>query len=486
VLKLTLADVAAAVGGRLHEARGAELVTGGVEFDSREVGPGDLFVAVPGERVDGHDFAAAAIRAGAVGVLAGREVPVPSVLAPAVAWQLSRAHALAGDTDGSGAAVLAALAALARSVVDRLVPAGLAVVGVTGSSGKTSTKDLIGSLLARLGPTVAPPNSFNNELGLPWTVLRADEHTRHLVLEMSARGVGHIAALARIAPPSIGAVLNVGTSHLGEFGSREAIAQAKGELVEALPADGLAVLNADDPLVAAMAARTKARVAFVGRSPDASVRAVDVTLDDQARPGFRLVTPVGEADVRLGLHGEHHVGNALTAAAVALELGMDVPGIAAGLAAARPVSRRRMEVTTRRDGVTVVNDAYNANPESMAAAFRAVVTMAAGQRRTWAVLGPMGELGEDSTAEHNEVGGLAVQLGVDRLVVVGEQARALYDGARLAGSRGKESVLVPDVDAAVALLGDELRPGDVVLVKASNAVGLWQVAETLVAAGGAA
>jgi UDP-N-acetylmuramoyl-tripeptide--D-alanyl-D-alanine ligase len=423
-------------------------------------------------------------------VLAARELPVPSVIAPAVEWQRSRAHALAGDTDGSGAAVLAGLATLARSVVDRLAPAGLAVVGVTGSAGKTSTKDLIGGLLARHGPTVAPPNSFNNELGLPWTVLRADEHTRHLVLEMSARGVGHIAALTRIAPPRIGAVLNVGTSHLGEFGSREAIAQAKGELVEALPADGLAVLNADDPLVAAMAARTKARVAYVGRSPDASVRAADVTVDDQARPAFRLVTPVGEADVTLRLHGDQHVGNALTAAAVALELGMDVPGIAAGLADARPVSRRRMEVVTRPDGVTVVNDAYNASPESMAAALRAVVAMAGNgtgaPRRTWAVLGPMGELGDDSADVHNEVGGLAVQLGVDRLVVVGEQARALHDGAHLAGSRGRESVLVPDVDAAVALLGDELRPGDVVLVKAANAVGLWRLADLLLAAGGAA
>jgi UDP-N-acetylmuramoyl-tripeptide--D-alanyl-D-alanine ligase len=487
VLKLTLADVAAVVGGRLHRASGTELVTGGVEFDSRESGPGDLFVAVPGERVDGHDFAEAAVRAGAVGVLAAREVDVPSVLVPPVEWLGSRALALAGDTDGAGAAVLAGLGALARSVVDRLVLGGLAVVGVTGSAGKTSTKDLIGSLLSRLGPTVAPPNSFNNELGLPWTALRADEHTRHLVLEMSARGVGHIAALARVAPPRIGAVLNVGTSHLGEFGSREAIAQAKGELVEALPADGLAVLNADDPLVAAMAARTKARVAYVGRSPDASVRAVDVTVDDQARARFRLVTPVGEADVHLGLYGEHHVGNALTAAAVALEVGMDVPGIAAGLAEARPVSRRRMEVVTRADGVTVVNDAYNASPESVAAALRAVVTMAGhGSRRTWAVLGPMGELGDDSADVHNEVGGLAVQLGVNRLVVVGERARALHEGAHLAGSRGKESVLVPDVDAAVALLGDELRPGDVVLVKAANAVGMWRLADLLLAAGGVA
>jgi UDP-N-acetylmuramoyl-tripeptide--D-alanyl-D-alanine ligase len=494
MIPLTLADVAAVVGGRLHNATGTEVVTGAVEFDSRKLGPGDLFVAVPGERVDGHDFAAAAIGSGAVGVLAAHEVPVPSVLVPPVEWQRSRAHALAGDTDGSGAAVLAGLAKLARSVVDRLTPGGLVVVGVTGSSGKTSTKDLIAGVLARLGPTVAPPGSFNNELGHPWTVLRADEQTRHLVLELSARGVGHIAALCEIAPPRIGAVLNVGTSHLGEFGSREAIAQAKGELVEALPSaadGGLAVLNADDPLVAAMAARTSARVVFVGESPAANVRAVDVVTDEQARASFRLVTPVGETDVRLGLHGEHHVGNALTTAAIALELGMDLADIADALGVARPVSRRRMEVSTRPDGVTVINDAYNANPESMRAALRTLVTMArAGggePRRSWAVLGAMGELGDDATAGHDEIGRLAVELDVSRLVVIGEEAGsmalAMHQGARSERSQGEESVLVPDVDAAVALLRDEVRPGDVVLVKASNVHGLWHVAEALLAAG---
>jgi UDP-N-acetylmuramoyl-tripeptide--D-alanyl-D-alanine ligase len=491
---MTLAEVAAAVGGRLHNATGTEVVSGSVEFDSRSVGPGGLFVAVPGERVDGHDFAAAAIRSGAVGVLAAREVPAPAVIVPPAPSGTSRAFALAGDTDGSGAAVLRALGLLARSVVDRLRPAGLVIVGVTGSSGKTSTKDLIAGVLARRGPTVAPPGSFNNELGHPWTVLRADEHTRHLVLELSARGVGHIAALCEVAPPTIGAVLNVGSAHLGEFGSRETIAKAKGELVEALPADGVAVLNADDPLVAGMAGRTAAKVVFVGAAPEAAVRAVDVVTDAEARARFRLVTPKGEADVALGLHGEHHVGNALTAAAVALELGMDLADVVQGLTEARPVSKRRMEVTTRPDGVTVINDAYNANPESVRAALKSLATMARGgggePRRSWAVLGVMAELGDDAIAVHDEIGRLAVRLDVNRLVVVGEQARPMHQGAHLEGSWGEESVLVPDVDAAVALLRDELRPGDVVLVKASNSVGLWRVAEALLtaapSAGGAA
>jgi UDP-N-acetylmuramoyl-tripeptide--D-alanyl-D-alanine ligase len=476
VIPLTLREIAQATGGRLHNATGDETVTGSVEFDSRRLTEGGLFVAVPGERVDGHDFAAAAIAAGAVGVLAGREVDAPAVIVPPAGNTHGGAYVLAGDQDGSGAAVLAGLANLARAVVDRL-PA-MTVVGVTGSSGKTSTKDLISQVLEPLGPTVAPPGSFNNELGHPWTVLRVDESTRHLVLELSARGPGHIRALCDIAPPNIGVVLNVGTAHLGEFGSREGIAQAKGELAEA--ASDVAVLNADDPLVRAMAGRAKSRVVLVGTAGDADVRAEDVQLDDQARATFRLVTPRGAATVTLGLHGAHHVGNALCAAAVALELGATVEDIAASLSGAARRSARRMEVTTRADGVTVVNDSYNANPDSMAAGLRTLASMAAPGKRTWAVLGEMRELGEAGAGAHEEIGRLVVHLGIDRLVVVGEQAGAIQHGARLEGSdTGKEPVLVPDVEAAVALLDTELRPGDVVLVKAANLVGLWRVADAL-------
>jgi UDP-N-acetylmuramoyl-tripeptide--D-alanyl-D-alanine ligase len=476
MIPLTLAEIAEATGGRLHNATGEETVTGSVEFDSRQLGPGGLFVAVPGERVDGHDFAAAAIDKGAVGVLAAREVDAPAVIVPAVASAHVRSVALAGDTDGSGAAVLAGLAAIARAVVDRLP--NLTVVGVTGSSGKTSTKDLISQVLEPLGPTVAPPGSFNNELGHPWTVLRADETTKHLVLELSARGPGHIRALCETAPPNIGVVLNVGTAHLGEFGSREGIAQTKGELAEA--ATDVVVLNADDPLVKAMAERAKARVVLVGEGQE--VRAEDIQLDEQARATFQLVTPKGTAKVTLGLHGAHHVGNALSAAAVALELGATPEGIANSLSSAQRRSARRMEVTTRDDGVTVVNDSYNANPESMAAALRTLARMAGPdkERRTWAVLGVMGELGDDGVEAHEEIGRLAARLGVDRLVVVDEQAGAIQHGARLEGSgTGEEPVLVPDVKAAVALLDTELRPGDVVLVKASKVAALWQVADAL-------
>ncbi|OQO92083.1 UDP-N-acetylmuramoyl-tripeptide--D-alanyl-D-alanine ligase [Saccharomonospora piscinae] len=487
MIELTLDEIAGIVGGRLHRAEGHERVTGTVEFDSRALTRGGLFVALPGERADGHDFAATAMDAGAAGVLAAREVPAPSVIVPPLpeGEAHARSVALTGDTDGSGAAVLAALAALARHVVTRLSETGLTVVGVTGSSGKTSTKDLIAQVLEPLGPTVAPPGSFNNELGHPWTALRADARTRHLVLELSARGPGHIAQLASVAPPRIGAVLNVGSAHVGEFGSREGIARTKGELVEALPPDGVAILNVDDPLVAAMAERTSARVVGVGEGPTADVRAENVRLDEHAHATFDLVAGGERAEVTLRLVGEHHVGNALTAAAVALEVGTPLADVAGRLGTATRRSGRRMEVTTRQDGVTILNDSYNANPESMRAALKTLASMTA-QRRSWAVLGVMGELGADSVSAHDDIGRLAVRLNVSRLVVVGEQAAAMHHGASHEGSWGEESVLVPDTDAAVALLRAHVRPDDVVLVKASKAAELWRVADALVKEDGGA
>jgi UDP-N-acetylmuramoyl-tripeptide--D-alanyl-D-alanine ligase len=330
------------------------------------------------------------------------------------------------------------------------------------------------------GPThtIAPPGSFNNEIGLPLTALRADGGTRFLVLELGARGAGHIRYLCEIAPPKVGVVLNVGLAHVGEFGSREAIAAAKGELVEALPVAGVAVLNADDPAVAAMAERTGAHVVTFGLRDSAQIRAADVSLDAAGRPRFLLVTPTGSAPVELPLHGEHHVSNALAAAAVASVLGMEPAAIAAALADATPRSRWRMEVTERPDGVTVVNDAYNANPDSMRAALRALMAIA-GRRRSWAVLGEMRELGESSAAEHDAVGRLVADMKVSRVVVVGEGARATHAGALGAGRWEEEPVYVPDAAEAVELLRRELRPADVVLVKASRAAGLERVALAL-------
>jgi UDP-N-acetylmuramoyl-tripeptide--D-alanyl-D-alanine ligase len=450
---MTLGEVATAIGGTLRDADPSTIVTGGVEYDSRAAGPGGLFLALDGERVDGHDFVVAALERGAVAAIVTRPVEGPRIEV------------------GDGIAAITALA----STVARRLPA--TVIGVTGSSGKTSTKDLLAQVLRAAGPTIAPAGSMNNELGHPYTVLQADGETRFLVLEMGARGIGHVRHLTQIAPPHVGVVLNVGTAHLGEFGTREAIAQAKGELVEALPADGIAVLNADDPLVAAMRSRTAARAVTFGEEAGADVRASDVTLDDLGRPGFTLYTDAGSAHVQLRLVGAHHVANALAAAAVALGAGLSVDTIATALDAALPASRWRMELTERADGVVVVNDAYNANPESMRAALDALAGIARSRgARSIAVLGEMAELGPTAPAEHDAIGRLAVRLGLSRVIAVGEAARPIQHGAALEGSWRGEASWVPDVEAAIAALRAELRAGDVVLVKASRAASLERVA----------
>jgi UDP-N-acetylmuramoyl-tripeptide--D-alanyl-D-alanine ligase len=353
------------------------------------------------------------------------------------------------------------------------------VVGVTGSSGKTSTKDLLAQVLTLRGPIVAPPGSYNTEIGLPLTVLSADDTTRTLVLEMGARGVGHIAYLCRIAPPDVGVVLNVGSAHLGEFGGREAIARSKAELVEALPQAGTAVLNADDPLVRQMTERTSARVMMFGESVHSDVRADQIALDDRGRASFRLVTPSGQQQVTLSVVGEHQVPNALATAAVAETLGLPVDEVAEALSAATARSRWRMEVVERPDGVTVVNDAYNANPESMRAALKALAAIGRG-RRTWAVLGEMKELGEASESEHDALGRFALRQGVGRLVAVGDGAAAVRRGAVDEGAGGEQAVWVPDVDAALDLLTTQVAAGDVILIKASRAAELERLAEALV------
>jgi UDP-N-acetylmuramoyl-tripeptide--D-alanyl-D-alanine ligase len=478
MIPMTLAEVAVAVGGRVHEpardsgdARDARAdrdtgdaggvrVTGPPFVDSREPERGGLFVAVAGERVDGHDFAAAAVGAGAAAVLAARPVDAPAVLVDDPVDALGR---------------------LATHVLGALP--GLRVVGITGSQGKTGTKDLVAQLLETAGPTVAPVRSFNNELGVALTALRATPDTRHLVVEMGARGIGHVRHLCAMVGPTVAVVLNVGVAHLGEFGTQADIAQAKGELVEALPADGVAVLNADDPLVAAMASRTRARALTFGTAAHADVHVGDLELDAAGRPRFTLTTAQGSAPVALRLVGEHQALNAAAAAAVAGEAGVALDRVAAALGSARPRSPWRMETVDRADGVTVVNDAYNANPDSMRAALKTLAALGrgggAGRRRTVAVLGEMHELGAASREEHDAVGRLAVRLDVSRLVVVGEGAKHIHLGASLEGSWDDESVFVPDVDAALRFLETDLGPGDVVLVKASRAAGLERLAAAL-------
>jgi UDP-N-acetylmuramoyl-tripeptide--D-alanyl-D-alanine ligase len=467
MIPLTVAEIASITGGTIaDEAAAATSVTGPVVIDSRQAGPGALFAALPGEQADGHDYAAAAAGKGAAAILAAR--PLPAAGAPVIVV----------------ADVTVALGLLARAVLGRLPEA--TVVGITGSSGKTSTKDLTAQVVERLGATIAPEGSLNNEIGLPLTVLRADETTRYLVLEMAARGIGHIAYLTGIAPPKIGAVLNVGHAHAGEFGSIDAVAKAKGELVEALPAasaGGVAVLNADDPNVAAMAARTGARVVTTSVDParDADFKATGVALDDLGRASFTLHAGARTAPVTLTLHGGHHVANALAAAAVAAELGLDVRAIADALSAATARSKKRMELHERPDGVLVVNDAYNANPDSTRAAIDALAHLTSSGRRGLIVLGYMAELGDFAAESHEEAGRLAARAGAAVVVAVGAGAEPVLAGARATDGWRGEALAVPDPAAAVAAVRNRLRPGDVVLVKASKAAGLWEVADGLLA-----
>jgi len=477
MIPMTLREIAAAIGVPAP-VFGGDSVVSSVEFDTRRVTPGALFVALIGARVDGHDFLDVATAAGAVAVLGSKDIASRAVPVLRV--------------DGNDA-VLRALSVIARASVAELVARHrLVVIGVTGSAGKTSTKDLVAAVLrAGLDPAaesedqrvVAPPESFNNELGHPYTALRATAATQFLVLELSARGIGDIADLAATAPPLVGVVLNVGSAHIGEFGSLAAIATAKGELVEGLPlagAGGVAILNADDPRVLAMASRTTAAVVTFGTGLEATIRAHQVVSDAQARARFELVTPEGSAPVQLRLVGAHQVSNALAAAAVGRSVGMSVAAVAAALSSAVPASKWRMEITERPDGVTVINDSYNANPESMKAALKALVVIGE-HRRTWAVLGEMAELGALFQSAHDEIGRLVVRLNVDRLIVVGQSARALHLGALLEGSWGNESEIVDDIPAALVVLARDLEPGDVVLIKASRSVGLDQVATALLA-----
>lgn len=511
MIELSIGDIATVTGGTLINGVDPNaMVAGPVEFDSRVITPGQIFMALPGAQVDGHDFAQGAQADGAALLLVGRDIGLPALLAaPAkTADEVANASAFEHDAAGHGAAVLAAVDKLARHNTDRLVSeSDLTVVGVTGSAGKTSTKDLLGAVLQTAGETVAPPGSFNNEIGLPYSALRAGWNTKFLVSEMSARGVGHIRHLTEVTPPTVGVVLNVGTAHLGEFGSREAIAQAKGELVEALSASGLAVLNADDDIVSAMESRTQARVVkystseAMGKSGRADYYATNIVLDEVARAEFDLHYPTSRqaADgstpvhseagsirdtssihVCLGVFGAHQVSNALAAAAVGIELGLDPQKVADALCSHVAASANRMDVRTRPDGVTVINDSYNANPESMRAGIDALAYTAAGrpEATSWAVLGQMGELGDDGSEEHAELGRFLGGRRIDRAIIVGRgvNQRALANEAKAQGVKTK---LVDDIDAAVNMLDVDLRPRDVVLVKASYSDGLWGVAEGL-------
>ena len=464
-MRLTAGQIGDIVGGKVVVAD----VTVGpdVVLDSRLATPGAMFVAIKGARVDGHDFVAAAVERGAVAALVSHDVGCAAT------------QIVVADVE-------AALTALARHIADEAIAAGMTILALTGSSGKTSTKDMLAQVLEPVGQTVSPRGSYNSELGLPITVTAVDDKTRFLVAEMGASKIGQIKWLCSIARPTVAAVLNVGSAHLGEFGSRAAIAQAKGEIVEALSPNGWAVLNADDPLVAAMAARTAAGVVWFcpsGRAPAGCQRwvgATDVLLDDLGRASFRLVGrwPSGDFSepVTLRTIGAHQVDNACAAAGLALCAGVAPAVIAEGLSAAVARSAWRMEARHLRGGTLLLNDAYNANPDSVAAALHAVrhIVGARPGATAVAVLGDMLELGDAAPAAHQAIGEQAAMAGVE-VVAVGQFAPDIAQGARRAG--GQAHALSPG-DVA-DWLGS--KSFDIVLVKGSRGMGLETVAGTLVA-----
>lgn len=476
MIELSAARIAALTDGRLSRTVAEELSidVANIHTDSREAGAGSLYVAKPGEHADGHDFIPAAVAAGAILTLAEREAvapdgePWPAVIVPDA---------------------VVAMGQIAAEVVRIIRAEGkLTVIGITGSAGKTTTKDLLAGVLGQQGATVAPQGSYNGEIGVPLTVFGADLDTRFLVLEMGATKIGHIAYLAEMVKPDIGVVLGVGSAHAGEFGGVQNIAQAKGEMVAALGPDGTAVLNLADGRVTEMAARTVAPVLWFGESGlsvpagESAVLAAEVTMSAAATPEFDLVFPDGACwPVRSALIGSHHLNNILAAAAAAWAAGIDPEQIASALTGQGAKSRWRMERTDRADGVTVINDAYNANPESMRAALRALAELGrsgamAGDgspgRRTWAVLGAMLELGDESIQAHSALGQTVVRLNISRLLAIGAEARPLHIGAINEGSWGEESIHVPDVETAEEILRAELRPGDIVLFKSSRDAGL--------------
>lgn len=453
MIALTLAEIAQALGGRLVRGAADATVSGSVETDSRLVGAGSVFFALPGETTDGALFAAAAVEAGAVLVVAERELDVDA--------------ALIVVDDG-----VIALADLARLVVARVRALGrLRVAAVTGSNGKTTTKNLLRAILAAEGPTVAPEGSFNNHVGAPISMLRVDERTEYLVVEMGASHLGEIARLIGIVTPDVGIVLKVGLAHAGEFGGIDAIQRAKAEMVTGLPADALALLHGDDPRVAEMAGMTAARVVRFGVGEGNDVRADEVRATAMGTT-FDYVADGERHPVALRILGEHHVVNALAALATAREFGIPAARAIAAIETVPRAERWRMEVLQPGGGVTVINDAYNASPDSTAAALKTLVQITPPGGRSVAVLGEMAELGEYADEEHDRLGLLAVRLNIAQLVVVGERARRIHSSAGLQGSWDGESVFVADADAAYDLLRGELQPGDVVLVKSSKSAGL--------------
>jgi UDP-N-acetylmuramoyl-tripeptide--D-alanyl-D-alanine ligase len=449
-----LSEVAAAVGGSIL---GENVAVSSVVVDGREASPGSLFFALTGRRTDGHAFVGQAFARGAAAAVVSRAEP--------------------GDAPGPLIVVADTGEALLSLAADERSLFSGTVVGITGSTGKTTTKDLAAAVLSVRYRVRSSPASFNNQVGVPLTVLSTDQEAEAIVCEIGASAVGEIARLCTVARPRIGVVTNVGVAHLEGFGSRENVARAKGELVEALPEDGVAVLNGDDPVVRGFTARTAARPVLFGTGSDADVRGEDVSLDDRGQPRFTLVAGGNRETVELAIAGEHMVPNALAAAACGIALGLSPAECAAALKEAR-ASAWRMEVFTTPGGIVVLNDAYNANPASMGAALKSARWMSRGARCI-AVLGSMAELGPISLEEHEHVGELVARLGIERLVTVGGDAVHIARGAVREGVEPHDVASYEDVEPALDDVRRHARPGDVVLVKGSRVAGLERLAEAL-------
>ena len=461
MIALTVAEIANAVSGQIKGDESV-VVTGSVETDSRLVKTGSLFVAKPGDETDGHLFAPAAKESGAVALIVQHwleDVALPQILV----------------TDS-----VLALGELAKYVLSAIrSKTNLQVIGVTGSNGKTTTKNMLREILSKVGPTIAPIESYNNEVGAPYSILQTTLETKFLVVELGAGGPGSIDYLAQIARPNIGVVLKVGLAHVGEFGGIETTAQIKSELVRALGDDATAVLNADDGYVSDMSDLTQAKKAWFGTAGDAQYRASDqsVAIDGTS---FNLHWPDGvQEPIKLQILGEHHVMNALAALAVADLLQVPRETAVAALEAMPLAERWRMQVLNRSDGVTIINDAYNASPDSTKAALQTLAQLGKSGRRTIAILGEMAELGSESREQHDAIGRIVVRLNIDQLIVVGMGAKLIHMGAEQEGSWAGESKFFESIDEALAYVRGMLRAGDLVLVKSSKSANLRHLGDNL-------
>ncbi len=461
MINLSLGEITQALEGELRGSAGSVdlMVTGSVETDSRLVQTGALFFARPGEVTDGHLFVSSALNNGAVAAVVDHQVDedIPQIVV---------------------ADVTLALGALAKFVLARIrSESEIQVIGITGSNGKTTTKNMLREILSQVGATIAPIESYNNEVGAPISILKADFATKFLVVELGAGGPGSIAYLSDIAKPDLGVLLKVGLAHVGEFGGIEGTAKIKGELATALPHDALFIGNADDGYIRAMP--TEAKQVWFGTAPDAGYRASDLQLDI-AGTSFEMHWPSGESDrITLRILGEHHVMNALAACAVADQLAVPRSTIKSALEAMPLAERWRMQLTDRTDGISIINDAYNASPDSTKAALQTLAQLGKSGRRTIAILGEMAELGSFSREQHDAIGRIVVRLNIDQLVVVGAGAKLIHMGAEQEGSWGGESKYFDSIAEALAYVRGMLVAGDIVLVKSSKSANLRHLGDDL-------